>query len=219
MAIIETNMKTQIFIKRVHKNNAIVETYLDHPGVSLNSRKKKIKCTDTRPCKRIINCEVCRNIRRNYFISQGERFLHKHSMNSFVTVAWPLKDGEDLWSKLWSYIDRLAIGRSIKLSKYIRVIGIGEQNETPHLHFILQNNVGEKVRERVHKLWQSNRLVQIKDVTDPRNLLGYLFDKNFMVVFSRPDRPKRIRILSGSRGMSYGFPKYSHSPVAQGSVQ
>ncbi len=185
--------------------NKSPETHLIQLRTTLNSATKKIRCTSSWPCKRIADCETCANRRRQYFVSMGTRYATANALDAFVTISWPLQDGEEPWGKLQRCYRQLVAGKMHRSGKYIRVLGIGEK-ETPHIHLILTTPAAVKLRLFARRVGPEETITQIKPTSDVRGLLGYLYDRNFLVVVRRSDRPKRMRVLSGSRGLSYGYP-------------
>lgn len=169
---------------------------------TLNS--PQIICTIKRPCKRLI-CQDCRTWRRDYFLMHGTEFTTNHHLSEFVTIAWSRFDHPNpfeslivAWDSLWPKISR-------KKFKYVRVLAIGGE-DTPHVHLILPRGYGI-LFEALAKRCDHRASVQFKAIDDVRDLLGYLFDKNFIPTYLDERRPKRLRLLSASRGLPCGFPK------------
>lgn len=180
------------------------ETDLVRAGATLNSPRKWPKCHLSRPCKRVQVCDGCRSRRRQYFIEMGSRIVLQKRLTTLLTLAWT--NSECPWSVL--------LGRAIKAisivrkngGKQIRVMAIGTQR-TPHLHVLLAPHNCELSCKRIRSLPAPERpTIQYKGIAEPKGLLGYIFDQNYMPTLSLTDRPRRIRLLTGCRGMSYGYP-------------
>lgn len=163
-----------------------------------------IKCYEKRPCKRIASCDPCRLRRRDFFVAQGMPFLDKNKITHFVTVRWEESEPYKAWETvlreyplIWKKMTRL-------FPRYVRCLAIGEL-DTPHVHFLLEARLVQPLSAMAFSS-DSFRGFHEDEIHDQAGVLGYLYDQNFYETFIRPDRPKRIRLLSGSRGMKYGFP-------------
>ena len=180
-------------------------------GSTLNSRlalRRPLRCSDNWPCKRM-TCPSCRYRRRNHFINNGVRFAEEHGINVHCVVSWPLQFGENPWGKILRHSPVLSKAMSGKIGKYIRTIGIGERCATPHVHYLVQEEAFQLFREKARQLGPQETLIfpeRFEVAQDLEGLLGYFFDRNFLLAFLDSERPKRTRIISGSRGLSYGFP-------------
>jgi len=163
------------------------------------------KCTREWPCKKM-SCKHCVFKRREYFLRNGGAFVRKHSLNVHFTISWPLTAGEDYWSKILTIYPALRKKLSPRIGKHIWVLGIGEIKRTPHVHYLITEESVNLVYTYAKKIRKVNVITHVKKANDPETLLGYLYDKNFVPATSDPERPPRTRVMSGSRGMRYGFP-------------
>jgi len=179
--------------------------HLIHPGISLNPTKRKARCLPNWRCKRVAQCELCARIRRTYFISTATEFCRRWALDAFATVSWPLSRNEEPWSKLRLCCGRLSRGGLYRIGKYVRVIAIGK-SETPHVHLLIRREASTKLRHIARRKGPPETRIAILPIDDVGGLLGYLFDQNGLPAMRRTDRPRRIRILSGSRGLRLGFP-------------
>src|SRR5690606_40372326 len=55
--------------------------------IPLNSKKCLWLCFPWRPCKRMKECLNCQETRRGFFLSQGEAYVKKHALDTFVTIS------------------------------------------------------------------------------------------------------------------------------------
>ena len=97
------------------------------------------------------------------------------------------------------------------MGKFVRSLGIGHSERTPHIHYLVAHDAALFLREMARRVGPPETLIYpkvLKVAPDVGELLGYFFDRNFLPSYLDLDRPKGIRILSGSRGISYGFPKF-----------
>jgi hypothetical protein len=174
-------------------------------GATLNSKKHKATyCSEFRPCKRM-TCDGCSDRRRKYFIGVGLIRAVHFGLDTHVVISWPLKDGECEWSVLNGSVYKLSQATNGKRGEYIRVAALGEKR-TPHIHFLVTHAVAMLIRNKALKGSLRTPRISIDKAFDPESLLGYFYDRNYEHTYLLPDRPKRIRLLSGSRGMSYGYP-------------
>lgn len=182
--------------------NAFKEYALLLAGESLNSPLSF--CRPNWLCKRM-RCSRCREIRRNYFVSQGVPFVELNNISHFVTIRWYPQANARPWQLLvrqhkefWNQVYR-------KSFKYIKCLALGSEDDTPHLHMLIPEHVIPLIKQKSLKCSPS-REFDSRHIYNDRKLLGYIYDKNFIVTHLHPDRPTRIRVLTGSRGMKYGFP-------------
>lgn len=188
-------------------NMHVEPTHLRKTGVTLNSRRV-IRCDEDWHCRRM-SCGACVFRRRNSFVREGTRFASYYGMNQHVVVSWPLKAGEDAWPKLLGLSSRLSKAASGQIGKYIRSLGIGAKNRTPHVHYLVSNEGADNLEGIARYLGPSELLVfreRLANDFQTETMLGYFYDRNFLPTYNDPERPRGIRILSGSRGMRYGFP-------------
>jgi hypothetical protein len=84
------------------------------------------------------------------------------------------------------------------------VIDVGKTG-TPHIHYLVNQSAVARIRKVVKKRWPNTAFFQ-GEADEVRGLLGYFFQKNFLPATLSISRPPRMRLLSGSRGIRYGFP-------------
>lgn len=224
--------KEKVMLVHNPKKDVKESVYLfNTPGDTLNSKKKKetIFCTLSYPCKRM-TCSSCVSIRRNYFIKHSFQFSKDNDLNCHLVVNWSCKDTDDVWQVVLKDIPIFTKLLSGRIGPYIRTLGLGESHN-PHIHFLLRREKVSLIR-RIAKIFYKkypNKKFTVEEVTNdkfsikedrcraitvveknapgPHELLGYFFDQNFLPLFNHLARPKGLRIISGSRGVSYGFPK------------
>ena len=182
--------------------------------VTLNSRNKKIRCSDKFRCKRM-TCEVCMRIRRRYFVENGVKFASVNALDTHLIVSWHWSSivkmdnyhvEQDQWLPLVVRTGILSKKMSgVKAKPYIRVLAIGKKG-CPHIHFILSEAVANKVRKICDKRWGKKVETNHIRIHDVQQLLGYFFDQNFLPTVNRLDRIKGIRLITASRPMRCGFP-------------
>lgn len=189
-------------------NTHVEPTHLRRTGVTLNSGRV-IRCDEDWHCRRM-SCGSCVLRRRNSFIHEGVRQASYYGMDHHVVVSWPLQPHDHVWSKLFNQSSLLSKAASGRIGKYIRCLEIGVRARTPHVHYLVSSVGAEVLYHFAHQNGPSEKMVFREGLRDSLQLaavLGYFYDRNFVPTYHEPDRPKGIRILSGSRGMRYGFPK------------
>lgn len=187
-----------------------IPTHLRKVGTTINSKTWGVRCDEDWPCKRM-SCQSCAYRRRNAFVREGHRFSERHDLHFHFVVSWPLQPYEDAWGKLLTQSSILSKAASPKVGKFVRSLGIGHSDRTPHIHYLVSQDAALFLRETARRVGPPETLIYpkvLKVAPDVGELLGYFFDRNFLPTYLDLDRPKGIRILSGYRGMSYGFPKY-----------
>lgn len=182
-------------------------SYLNTVGeASLNSRKPRIKCTRSWPCKRMA-CLSCRMRRRTFFVARGSAHSRKYGLSRFVTVSWVFVGSGDSWLKLVSLNGDLSKTLSgMRAGPFIRVISIGERARTLHAHYIVRETTADIIQQVVRKKWAQIARVHMKPIANIYGVLGYVFDQNFLPSYFDLERIKGIRLLSASRPMPTGFP-------------
>lgn len=179
-------------------------------GVSLNSSQRSIRCTDKWLCKRM-TCSHCRLKRRGFFVNNATAYCEGHQIDTHFIVSWRRYNREHPWTTIQRYLPELSKSASGKIGKYIRTIGIGSRCSTPHVHYLVQAERIESVKKTALRKGPLGTDIEVIKAHDPEGLLGYFYDQNFLVAHLDPERPRRIRILSGSRGSPCGFPKQYQS--------
>jgi hypothetical protein len=187
-------------------------THLDTDReVSLNSTKKKVKCTKGWYCKRMV-CDRCFRHRRDFFVERGAIHAREKGLSKLVTVAWLRQGPSDPWMRLTSLSSSLSKTLSgMRAGPFIRVLSLGERKGTPHIHYFVGDKTAGLIRAVARRKWSGKVQVQIKDAHNTGGLLGYFFDRNFRPSYLDPDRIKGIRLLSASRPMRTGFPTRQQS--------
>lgn len=189
---------------------------LNRSGDTLKSSKPTIRCTKTRPCKCIKNCEICRKIRREYFIQTWAVFGKQWRLDTHVMITWKQSPDNHSWNILLNAIQRFSkFGSGRRFGKYVRVISVSEDG-APHVHILTNKKTSIDILRLVKSKWKlNNNSVKVDPEYDIEGLLGYFFDQNFLFSFCDPERPKRIRLLSGSRPASCGFPSHENKARMQ----
>lgn len=195
------------------KNNKIKKSLLGHlpknyASICINSKGTQ-RCHPSRPCRKM-TCNFCAENRRSYFIKQGVEFIEKNQIFTFLTVAFKVEEERksyewnDLFvnsKKIWSQFYRHPV------SKYIKCLALGLKDSKPHNHLVLDKKGADRFLKISREVLHNDITdTDMREVTDPNDLLGYLFDMNFKPSFCRDDRPPRIRLLTASRGLKCGFP-------------
>ena len=183
--------------------------YLNHPGTSnSNKKKERIVCTFHFPCKRMI-CSTCVTKRGDYLAESAYLFAKASGLDFHLIINWSCQDEDEVWKIMLKEIPELTKLLSGRIGPYVRTIGLGK-NHNPHLHYLIRSELEPFIRKRAkafNKKYPQNKITVVgKKAREPLGLLGYFFDQNFLPLFNDPRRPKRLRILSGSRGVCYGFP-------------
>ncbi len=186
------------------KENFSAHEYFNSQRLALNSRAKII-CKPKFRCKRM-SCRRCRAIRRAYLIVSGGSLIRSQGECSHLILSW-INSDNDPWKVLLERAYAVIKALSHKVSFFIRFLSLGERSETPHLHMIIKATEENIVRNLVKlKSLNCKHRIHCSSIYDPEGLLGYLFDQNFIPSFFHNDRPKGIRLISGSRKIKYGFP-------------
>jgi hypothetical protein len=184
----------------------------------LKSRCRDAKCSRGWPCKRM-NCPTCLARRRRFFLAGGLLLIKKRGLAWHIVVSWPMSDEEeDIWAKLIRCSARLGKALAgVKAGPYIRALGVGGEG-CPHVHYIAGKVTGDVIYNKAHSLWPiaGSVLVHRKALYDAQGLLGYFFDRNFVPAVLDTLRPRRVRLLSASRPMRCGFPKYRDERAMKG---
>ncbi len=175
------------------------------------------KCHYWRPCKRK-SCEQCMKRHRQYFVEMGEFYTIQRGLNLHATISWLKRNcNDDPHIMCVALAHNMSKALSGKIGPFIRVTGIGRKKGTPHLHYLVRYEVGELLKSRAEQhsppgsiVWKDKKVVY-----DHRGILGYLFDQNFTLAALDPERIKGMRLISGSRGMTYGYPRKKHWEALQ----
>lgn len=173
----------------------------------LNSRKP-VNCYENWFCKKM-TCPRCRELRRDFFVKSGVEYAEQTQLDRHLVITFKIQSYADQWAWLSNNVRQLSKKMSgARVGPYIRVMSVGKKN-CPHIHFL----IGEKsLNKIVHilKMRFVNNIFDfhIKSVTSCDGLLGYFFDKNFIVSSHDPNRIKGLRLISASRPMPCGFPTY-----------
>lgn len=203
-------------------NSNLIKNVLElkTPGRALNSSKysqnetiylakPKVKCSASRPCKRM-RCSHCITVRRRYFIEEGYYHAKLKKLNTHLVISWTKSD--EPWMRLYSNmskLSRLMSGRNV--GAYIRVTSVGP-NGCPHVHFLVNGASSKKINSLTKKAWPKKLSDLYEEaISDTETLLGYFFDRNFLPSYNDPNRIKGIRLVSASRPMRCGFPKSNFS--------
>jgi hypothetical protein len=184
----------------------IEPTHLRSTGVTLNSRRV-IRCDEDWHCRRM-SCGACVQRRRNCFIHEGARQASYHGMYHHVVVSWPLQAHDHVWSKLLNQSSLLSKAASGRVGKYIRSLGIGAKARTPHVHYLVTREGAEVLYHFARQSGPPETLIFREGLNDGLQLvavLGYFYDQNVVPTYNDPDRPKGIRILSGSAVCAMDF--------------
>jgi hypothetical protein len=177
---------------------------------------KGIKCDPGRRCKNN-GCDTCFNKRLRYFADKGSDYCEIHKLNTWVTIAWPLGktkkmkgmiskfDHWDIFGRVLPMLAKLMSNRA-RIGKHIKCLGVGDVKDCPHIHLVMTEKAANWLTNRCLKLFKDHVTTQTKPVTYPYGLMIYLMENNYRPLSINPDRPKRFRILGGSRGLCYGYP-------------
>lgn len=159
-------------------------------------------------CKRV-SCSYCMSIRRAHFVYTGAEYSLQKALDVFVTVTWSERpDFRDPWSPLVCQTREFAKSLSgKKAGPYIRALAVAQnQLQTPHLHQLCQSGSIDKIGRTLQSLGFKYDL-NVTEITSWHGILGYMFDANFTPTVDNPERPRRVRFLTGSKGAPVGFPR------------
>lgn len=189
------------------RNNPFATTESKDP---LNRSRTKIYCSASWPCKRIRTCHSCTQRRGEYFIEEGTRFCSRYDLTYFVTISWLPRRRDSHWEVLLENTSILSKHLGKLVNKHIRVLSISE-GELPHVHMLIDVSYRDKLFDFVRQ--RTKNKVDLNGASSSRveARLGYMFFDNFIPTFRRTDRPRRLRLLSGSRGILYGYPPLERS--------
>lgn len=163
-------------------------------------------CSIYRACRRM-TCVACVYRRREYFVEGAILMIKAGHLYRHIVISWPRK-GDCQWAVLRRSMQ--ALGKAIKgrLGLHIRVAAIGIKDGRPHVHIIAHERVTTLILSAAKRTCPSGLRTHVSIITDPEGLLRYFFEVNFLPTFLLPDRPRGIRLLSGSRGyLSFGYPR------------
>lgn len=188
----------------------------------LNSRSNAWKpvylCTRKMPCRCILECKRCYQLRRSYFVnecsSRGEVFGLTNNFCSHLVVAFKTKGAACPWEVLLSVRPLIARIFTGKAGKYIACWSIDQKQDLAHLHLIVVDERVAVLSRLLQKVGSMEWDIFITRVTSLDGLLGYIFDRNFIPTFSDERRPRRYRCLTASRGLPCGFPPLEINVVA-----
>lgn len=184
-------------------------------GVIPKRKKKKLICSSNFKCKRV-SCMVCSEIRRKSFIDSGVKYCLQHNMDTFVTVkatgilerqGYEWDDLSYYNRKIWTRFHRHGI-------KYIKCLSMdSEINELylhPHFHLVLKCHDALRYVDIACDMIINHlyKTAVIKPIEDLEGVLGYIYDQNFKFTQMLQTKPKRIKLLTASKGMRCGFPRY-----------
>lgn len=168
-------------------------------------------CRTSRPC-RDVHCNRCMEIREEYFSTEGGVYIREHHLDCFWTLKIPYRSTISPWEALLNESPRLWRQAYRKRpGKFVRCLALGNLCNTPHVHLIVTKHGSQILTHIAEKNYSAKPVIE--SVTSPENLLAYLFRQNYLPTVQRYDRPKRVRLLSASKGLRVGFPPTNHSKV------
>lgn len=192
------------------KNKKKLQGYFNRQWKQTKSMRK-INCYEGRPCK-LTSCKTCVWKRRNYFIDSAILEIERNNLFWEVILNFPSNEenGWNAWFHFRVTFRNLSKSMSRGIGPFIRTLGIGKNLGNGHVHFLVSKESALFIR-RVAKAKgiSSNNIIfkHIPSLRDARNVLGYLYDQNFLVVSNHPEKIKGLRVITGSRfGFSYGYP-------------
>lgn len=170
-----------------------------------------IKCSRSWPCKRP-SCHDCNSIRRKYFVRLIGLEFQRGSMSSFLTVSWKISDSiADFWRFLGDRSRNLFKNFSRHGESYLSVRSLGERKGRPHIHVLTTEKGERNLTLRAKRRWSNGEVSVnsqlIKSELDAIKVAGYIFDKNLTPSLRDSSRPKGYRIVMGSIGKTWGYPK------------
>ena len=173
---------------------------------STNSRTSNVICTRRWPCRRL-TCKRCYVKRRGFFVYSGLEHIKSCDLDTFLTLSWIGSTDENVWGQLLTDARMLFKAMSGKMRwHYIRVLSVGVEKRTPHIHIILGEAAASVISKLSKSRWPESIRLNIKQMDNPHGLLGYVFDQNYKLGFLDQTRPKGVRLLTASRPMETGFP-------------
>lgn len=177
---------------------------------TLNSPKPEFVCSKKRPCKRIVECSRCRQIRGDFFVRSVERAFSDISELGFLTLVFTQNREEPPWSPMrrgFKKISRIIAYR--KMRPYLGVMSRGDNGNT-HSHLILPLKHAIELLNETHKkdraAFESRHISPVtKEAGGIFGLTTYLWI-NAIAGFSDLERPKGTRVIRASRGLIHRFP-------------
>ncbi|PIU01288.1 MAG: hypothetical protein COT74_01945 [Bdellovibrionales bacterium CG10_big_fil_rev_8_21_14_0_10_45_34] len=162
-----------------------------------------------RPCKRL-ECEGCEDRRKSYFVEAATLLALSRGMIFHCTISL-IGDPSDAWYRLLTLSSGLSKYLTGKIGPFIRCLSVDPESSTPHVHYLIP---GDKLQifQRLCKKYlpPEQRVFVARSVAyDVEGLLEY-FWSNFMDAMTDPQRIKGLRLLSGTRGITYGYPRKRH---------
>lgn len=99
-----------------------------------------------------------------------------------------------------------------RVGPFIRTLAIGLRKEAPHVHYLIRPDRAEMLEKLVKKYAPegTRKFIDVEAAYDVSGLLDYFFQKNFLPSVTDPNRIKGVRLISGCRGITYGYPKKAH---------
>lgn len=184
---------------------------------AVNSRPRPKACRPSRWC-RDLRCDHCAEIHRKHFITEVNRQHSKVPYAWFVTIDFRGPIDFTVWSKLAMMSRSWTKAHGASPGPNFRVLAVGGAHGHPHLHVVGSEQYGSTIARRLgvdltegsHEITLGTMKVNlvIKAIDDIEGLAGYLFDKNYRVTATHPDKPPRLRLLTSSKGPKLGFPSW-----------
>lgn len=190
--------------------------HLEGAGATLNRKSPRVtgfKCGGwRRPCRRM-ECNLCAEIRRQYFVEAGTFMVKKLGLLLHCTITLHHSEFDDPWLRLPTLSILLTDHLNKKIAPFIRTLALGRSRRTPHVHYLIRPSNAETLEALIREHFPdgSRAFIDSQPAYDVPGLLDYHFRQNFLPTATDPNRIKGLRLISGSRGvMTFGFPKAPH---------
>ncbi len=178
-------------------------------AIKLQNQHKQRRCGKWRPCKRM-ECVGCVERRLDYFLRATTFLINKHGIDCHCTISLPLSENDDVWLRLQSLSAILTEKLTGRIGPFVRILALGKEKGTPHVHYLIQEKYFKAFESVAKKSSPKKTRISQKEIYGIHGLLEYLFISNFLPTDTHPDKIKGIRLISGSRGITYGYPRKKH---------
>lgn len=186
----------------------------------LNYLNDEWVCKGNLPCKRM-SCLTCRASRRTYTILSNYLELRKVPSVDFVSITW-LGEAKGSWPVFRSFFNKAGKFLADSRQKFLRVTGVGKRRRHIHAHFLIPTPVNSGFIKYCKRICNDGARTHSATVDRSGGLfkvLGYIYDENFVPSFFDPERPAKMRLISGTRGISFGYPNRQRFEVLNASLQ
>lgn len=208
-------------------NSPITKTDL-YIGNTLNLPITVHNCTMRRPCYRLLHCVQCRKNHRGYLRLQTSAVSSKWGLDAMLTVtitsfAGDFKRGLSEILNVRKALSRL-IGRQTS-SIAFTVVAANSQKPNcwvPHIHYLVSGNHVDRVKSFLCRKFGNLKFAVHNLIADPIKggivgLVSYCLDQNYYPLLFQ--RPRRVRLITASRGYRTGRPDRQTTNAAKLSLK